>query len=242
MTASNTKGCWLYARQRGGARFEYARCAGGAIAPLGMHFHDESQLALALDGNRAFQLGAQVVQVPMGHCLYIPAGMPHRSLPNERARCLNLYVSYDRLPRCHVIFPLPASERCSNPVEGDDIDAAKLVALIGCRRLAIEADEWARDDLLRLVRPDDGTRIGTIAARLGVSRETFTRSFCRRVGMSPHAFRIVGRLNLARDRIRNGASIADAAADCGFADQSHLGRHFRRVFGVTPREYLETMR
>ncbi|MFX7792705.1 AraC family transcriptional regulator, partial [Acinetobacter baumannii] len=82
---------------------------------------------------------------------------------------------------------------------------------------------------MRLVRPDDGTRIGTIAARLGVSRETFTRSFYRRVGMSPHAFRIVGRLNVARGRIRNGASIANAAAACGFADQSHLGRHFRRV-------------
>jgi AraC-like DNA-binding protein len=60
--------------------------------------------------------------------------------------------------------------------------------------------------------------------------------------MPPHAFRIVSRLNLARRQIRAGETLAAVAVEQGFADQSHLGRHFRRVFGVTPETYREAMR
>jgi AraC-like DNA-binding protein len=34
-------------------------------------------------------------------------------------------------------------------------------------------------------------------------------------------------------------SLAEIALKCGFADQSHLSREFRRQFGRTPREYRE---
>nr|WP_247385558.1 MULTISPECIES: helix-turn-helix domain-containing protein [unclassified Bradyrhizobium] len=42
------------------------------------------------------------------------------------------------------------------------------------------------------------------------------------------------RLNDARELLRRGESIAGVAAETGFADQSHLGRFFRRAFGITP--------
>jgi AraC-like DNA-binding protein len=75
------------------------------------------------------------------------------------------------------------------------------------------------------------------AERAGVTREAFSRAFVRRHGMPPHAFGLVARLNLARALLRSGAPIAAAAAEAGFADQSHLGRCFRRTFGVTPGRY-----
>ncbi|MCK1711279.1 helix-turn-helix domain-containing protein [Bradyrhizobium sp. 143] len=53
-------------------------------------------------------------------------------------------------------------------------------------------------------------------------------------GMSPGAFRAMHRLNDARELLRRGESIAGVAAETGFADQSHLGRFFRRAFGITP--------
>ena len=37
-------------------------------------------------------------------------------------------------------------------------------------------------------------------------------------------------------------TMAAIAQDCGFADQSHMSRHFRRVLGVTPGEYAEARR
>ena len=83
--------------------------------------------------------------------------------------------------------------------------------------------------------------IAEIAAMAGLRRESFTRLFTQRVGMPPHAYRLADRLNAARQRLREGAVLAELAAELGFADQSHLGRHFRRMFGTSPRAYRDSM-
>ncbi|MNW13279.1 Virulence regulon transcriptional activator VirF [compost metagenome] len=55
--------------------------------------------------------------------------------------------------------------------------------------------------------------------------------------MTPHAYQIQRRLLLARQLIRRGMTLADAAAASGFADQSHMTRLFVRTYGVSPRRY-----
>lgn len=231
---------WVYARQRNGPDFEYAQWDGSAPPLLGMHFHDENQFAIVIEGSRVFQLRSEIVQVTASQCLFVPAGMPHRSLPSARARCFNLYVPGGDGLRQPVVFQLPDLGLRSGSVS--EADVARLVAEVGRHGSARDADGRVGDDFACHASWDDRASIGEIASRLGVSREAFTRAFGRRTGMPPNAFRIVGRLNAARGQIRAGVSIAGAAADCGFADQSHLGRHFRRVFGVTPRAYLDAMR
>jgi AraC-like DNA-binding protein len=68
----------------------------------------------------------------------------------------------------------------------------------------------------------------------GTDRFTLTRHFRRAFGTSPDRYRIGRRLDLARSAIENGASLAQAAADAGFADQSHLTRQFKQAWGLTP--------
>jgi transcriptional regulator GlxA family with amidase domain len=45
---------------------------------------------------------------------------------------------------------------------------------------------------------------------------------------------LIGWLQRASRSLARGASLAEAALDAGFADQAHLSRSMRRVFGVTP--------
>ena len=42
------------------------------------------------------------------------------------------------------------------------------------------------------------------------------------------------RLDRVRRFLNGGASPAQAALDAGFADQSHMSRHFKRTYGLTP--------
>jgi AraC-like DNA-binding protein len=62
------------------------------------------------------------------------------------------------------------------------------------------------------------------------------RRFKSEVGLPPHTYQIALRLQLARRLIERGTRPADAAAEAGFTDQSHLHRHFRRM-GMTPGAY-----
>jgi AraC-like DNA-binding protein len=49
------------------------------------------------------------------------------------------------------------------------------------------------------------------------------------------------RLSRARVLIRKGWSLAEAAAACGFADQSHMTRHFKNAYGLSPGRWTAIM-
>ena len=73
-----------------------------------------------------------------------------------------------------------------------------------------------------------------LAASVGLSAFHAARLFARTVGMPPHAWRNQLRLNRSLDLLRTGHSVTEAAVACGFTDQSHYTRHFRRAFGTSP--------
>lgn len=75
-----------------------------------------------------------------------------------------------------------------------------------------------------------------------LSRFHLARSFTARYGLPPHAYQVQLRLAAARRLIQAGLPLAHAAAGAGFADQSHLGRHFKRVWSITPGLYQATVR
>ncbi|MGN6525249.1 MAG: AraC family transcriptional regulator [Burkholderiaceae bacterium] len=85
--------------------------------------------------------------------------------------------------------------------------------------------------------PADDPGLAGLAAESGLSRFQLLRGFARELGLTPHAYLVQRRLALARALIDGGAAIADAAAQSGFADQSHLTRLFRRHWGYTPAQY-----
>lgn len=79
--------------------------------------------------------------------------------------------------------------------------------------------------------------IDSIAEEVGLSSFALIRRFKRAFGISPHGWRMQARANAAARLLLNKESLVDVAAICGFADQAHMARVFRRVFGVTPGQY-----
>jgi len=94
-------------------------------------------------------------------------------------------------------------------------------------RVALVRERLA-DDLLTAPTLDE------LAALAQLGKYQLMRRFTRAFGMPPHAWLQQQRVARAQGVIRAGASLAQAAADAGFADQSHMTRAFTRQFGFTP--------
>jgi AraC family transcriptional regulator len=76
------------------------------------------------------------------------------------------------------------------------------------------------------------------AAQLSVSH--FSRLFSRLVGLAPHEYILSCRLRAAEKLLclrGRESSVAEIAAESGFADQAHFSRHFHRAFGTGPQAY-----
>jgi AraC-like DNA-binding protein len=86
----------------------------------------------------------------------------------------------------------------------------------------------------------DDVRLEHLEAEVGLSRFYLVRRFRAEIGMPPHAFQLALRLDRARGMVASGMPLADVAARCGFTDQSHLTRHFRRAVGVAPGAYARS--
>ncbi len=90
-----------------------------------------------------------------------------------------------------------------------------------------------------LAHLDDPVEIAALARIAGRSSFHFCRVFNRSVGMSPHRYVVHLRLQRAIELVRDGRSgLAEIAVSTGFADQRHLSRWVRRVYGVSLRRLV----
>lgn len=80
--------------------------------------------------------------------------------------------------------------------------------------------------------------IHALARLVGLSPYYLVRAFHKHVGIPPHKYQAVVRINRARKLLTSGATISEAAYRAGFCDQSHLNRCFKAALGVTPGEYI----
>jgi AraC-like DNA-binding protein len=167
-----------------------------------------------------------------------------RAALGERARALPFVrqaVQADERLRSALVRLLSDLDRPLEPVEADGALAGLADALLALDRSAagrttrVRADaaaERAREFL-------DANLHRTVAsaeleAAAGLDRFETARAFRRRFGTSPHRYLTMRRLGRARALIRSGETLAEAAAECGFADQSHMTRQFRAAFGMPP--------
>ena len=84
---------------------------------------------------------------------------------------------------------------------------------------------------------DEPLSLDDLAAITGLSVWRFATVFRERIGMAPHRYVSLQRVRHAQALLRQGATLASAASESGFCDQSHLSRRFKRLCGMTPGQY-----
>lgn len=224
-------GVWQYWRPFSKDIIELGIVRGQDVS-LPPHFHEEDQLTFVLSGRRRFMMDDALFDVAPGEGMRIPAGTPHRSMsePSEVV-CINIYTLPGACRAAELFSELSLVWRRRGRLDWPD-----LAAIVEEHR----CDAGVPPDR---VEPDGvcWETVGEAARFAGMSREGFSRRFRRLHGMPPQMFRLSGKLNEARRLLRVGDSVAAVAAETGFSDQSHLGRCFRRAFGVTPGHYRRSV-
>jgi AraC family transcriptional regulator len=91
---------------------------------------------------------------------------------------------------------------------------------------------------------DDAPTLEQMAAVAHLSVYHFGRQFKAATGLPPHQYVIARRIERAKQFLREGddLSLAEVAAHAGFSDQSQLSHHFKRLAGVTPRQFRMSAR
>ena len=85
--------------------------------------------------------------------------------------------------------------------------------------------------------------ISETVLRYGIGVRQLERRFARNFGLSPKEWLRIKRFEVSLVKLANDKeSLADVAADAGYADQSHMTRDHRRATGLTPRQTKEGMK
>lgn len=88
------------------------------------------------------------------------------------------------------------------------------------------------------VHLSENVSLAAIADELGISQYYFCRLFKQSTGMTPHAYLIQQRVERAKQLLKQKeCTMLDIANDCGFANPSHFAKHFRRLTGVSPKQF-----
>lgn len=227
------------------------------------HMHDQFGIGIMLAGAQDSLSGRGRVRAEAGHVITVNPNEIHDGCPAgcQTRRWAMLY--FDTWVIDDVLSVLdvgPGKELCHPVVNSPKLasDFADLYQVIladcdkslSCETLLMEVLSQLVSDPAKPVLPapsaigrakqaiDDAPEaqlsITTLADLAGLSAFHFLRSFKQATGLPPHAYQIQRRLQMARRLLSDNNSVIMVAAECGFADQAHFTRHFRKSYGLSP--------
>lgn len=233
--------------------FEIAEFVLTSESSLPEHAHDRPAIAIGLEGRCALVIAENATTtLARGDLLTIPADLTHReTVPNGTARCLLVSnqrsgsVSGDGVRHFNSLTIAELGWLLTDALAGNDSLGAEATAheLHALVRVGV-ADEAARardpgwlavvveylEDCFR-----SPPSLSDLSREAGVSREHIARVFRRETGLTVGQFVRLNRVLEGAMCLRQGAAdLSDVALHCGYSDQSHFTREFRRFLGTTP--------
>jgi AraC family transcriptional regulator len=126
-----------------------------------------------------------------------------------------------------------ASTLLGAEMEESVIDGPTSRTLFGTGGLAT----WQAKRTIDYIEANLGSKMALeqIANVVDLSKSHFSRAFKQSLGSSPMVYVAVRRVERAKLMMTSTRErLTDIALACGFADQSHMNRYFRRVIGMSP--------
>ncbi len=234
--------------------------AEGAYAP---HRHDRYVIGFTTRGVQTFDYRGATRRAREGEAFLLHPDERHDGRPGTEAgfgyHCL--YVAPREISRCLQGRPLPflgdpvtahpallKAIRQALDAKVEQVEALQRHDLLCglawamaeaagpaiARRLQPDLKGMERARSLLLASLESGVAVEALEGVSGHDRWSLYRHFRALYGVSPHRYLTMRRLDRAQSLIAAGKGLAETAAACGFADQSHMTRWFRQAFGLSP--------
>ena len=230
---------------------------------VGWHYHERPHLTFILRGTVIEGTKRTIHHCGAGQLLFHGGFEPHynRNVDND-VRCLHIDFSPDYLAeiargqnKLQGIFDVESAEikllcykAFKEAIFADDVSASSvhgialdiLSQLLFCEAAAGNARPRWVGRLQELLKDTSSETfsLGDLSDELNIHPVHLSRSFSRyfrcTLGEFVRSVRIEKSLRLMS---RRNLSLTEIAATCGFADQSHFTRSFKRIMGVTPSSY-----
>lgn len=84
----------------------------------------------------------------------------------------------------------------------------------------------------------DSITLNQLSEIAGISKYHLLRLFTRQKGISPYCFLETIRINHAKKLLEQGMLPMEVAIQTGFSDQSHFTNFFKKLIGLTPKQYM----
>ncbi len=84
----------------------------------------------------------------------------------------------------------------------------------------------------------DNITLEDLAKLTGLSKYHLLRSFTKEKGITPYSYLETIRIGEAKKLLEQGVFPIDVAYQTGFSDQSHFSNYFKKLIGLTPKQYM----
>jgi len=216
------------------------------------HWHEEWSFGAVVQGECRCSVAGRPFHARSGDLIAIAPGVVHTGALTASAHSGAVLVTLLYVPTAwleQVGLPLPArSGSAPAPVLANQslqaipslATALRAGADVGSDPLPSDAVRALLGRVQSAVLAGEQTVSG-LARRCAISRERLHRVLTQWLGMAPADYLRSVRLHRAKHMVISGEPVAAVAAECGFSDQAHFTRWFRRTFGYTPGDLAQAV-
>ncbi len=229
----------------------------------GWHFHEGWQLVAVTKGQRHYQLRSGTVTAKPGQLLLLPPRLVHKAhcdrnqqtsfrIATLPEKCVALETAHTAISHAEpqlvdafvsvfrmLVKTQEIGKKSSIFTHLHDIFDARILA--GNAGSCMFPPSVRQIEAYMLTHLQEVPSLSQLSSLVGLDKYYFAHMFSKHVGLSPLAFHTRARLMQARSLIAQGWTLSDTSAYLSFSDQSHFGRHFKRVYDMTPSEYQRSV-
>jgi len=205
-----------------------------------MHIHKRLCVGRIDSGEKFLVTNSKVRILKKGDLFFIPPYMPHMCYVQKGGSVSYTILSTDDIKKIS-----------KEMLEGDEINSfidIKNISLIyeyGLRMANnYSCDESLMDKVIDYIDEysADQLSLKRLADIANLNPYYLVHKFKENTGLTPHQYIIQARIRNLKKQFVSDKKILDTALDCGFYDQSHFIRHFKKHVGITPKNYFDSIK